>query len=67
MLLKKDLVLAGLALAQGALASLQIVSLSWTDKYDSKGCVNNMRRSPVRPGQQLVQTSTSRLMEEVSI
>jgi hypothetical protein len=31
MLLKKDMVLAGLALAQGALASLQIVRFFWTD------------------------------------
>lgn len=54
MLLKKDWVLAGLALAQGALASLQIVSLSWTDENDSKGCVTNNGRSLERPGQQLV-------------
>lgn len=30
MLLKRDLIVAGLALIQGALASLQIVRFSWT-------------------------------------
>jgi hypothetical protein len=65
MLSKKDLVVAGLALLQGSLASLQIVRVSLISKYDSRICLANIVRSLLRRGQQLVQTNTSRLMAEV--
>jgi hypothetical protein len=67
MLLKNYLAAAGLALMQGSLASLQIVSLHSISECDDQTHFANKFRSLVGRGQQLVQTNMSRLMVEVCL
>ena len=66
MLLKKNLVVAGLALVQGGLATLQIVRLPGIT-YESRKNFAYEFRSLLQHGPHLVQTNTSRLMVAVCI
>jgi hypothetical protein len=68
MLLKNYLAVAGLALVQGSLASLQIVRLHSITECDGQTHFGaNTFRSRVGRGLQLVQTNMSRLMAEVCL